>query len=139
MPITRLTKPDSKFRLDDVSTDPPRDATKQAAAERLKELGEELLELQELMWGARTHSIHFFMTVLQTGSVPSARQHAKLTLVPLISGNIRQHTSHQRRTDAPPEVGRTSRSGSFCKPTLRNLFPVLLVLCPKGPGKERQP
>ncbi|WP_437578955.1 PPK2 family polyphosphate kinase [Sorangium sp. So ce887] len=57
MPITRLTKADSKFRLDDISTDPPRDATKQEAAERLQELGKELLELQELMWGARTHSV----------------------------------------------------------------------------------
>ncbi|WP_437601321.1 PPK2 family polyphosphate kinase [Sorangium sp. So ce590] len=57
MPITRLTKADSKVRLDDISTDPPRDATKQEAAERLKELGKELLELQELMWGARTHSV----------------------------------------------------------------------------------
>ncbi|XXY46774.1 PPK2 family polyphosphate kinase [Sorangium sp. So ce269] len=57
MPITRLTKPDSKFRLDDVSTDPPRDASKQEAGVRLHDLGKELLELQELMWGARTHSV----------------------------------------------------------------------------------
>lgn len=57
MPITRLTKPDSKFRLDDVDTDPPRDASKQESAERLHDLGKELLELQELMWGARTHSV----------------------------------------------------------------------------------
>ncbi len=57
MPITRLTKPDSKFRLDDISTDPPREASKPEAAERLSELGKELLELQELMWGARTHSV----------------------------------------------------------------------------------
>jgi PPK2 family polyphosphate:nucleotide phosphotransferase len=57
MSITRLSKPDAKFRLDDISTDPPKDAAKHEAIERLSELGKELLELQELMWGARTHSI----------------------------------------------------------------------------------
>lgn len=57
MSITRLSKPDAKFCLDDISTDPPKDAVKHEAVARLGELGKELLELQELMWGARTHSV----------------------------------------------------------------------------------
>src|SRR5690606_19892894 len=51
-----------KVRLADIPTDPPKKATKEQAQKRFGELNEELFELQELMWGARTHSV---LVVLQ--------------------------------------------------------------------------
>jgi PPK2 family polyphosphate:nucleotide phosphotransferase len=57
-----LTKPGRVVRLDDVETVPPRKLTRVAAKERFSALDQELFDLQDLMWGARTHSL---LVVLQ--------------------------------------------------------------------------
>jgi len=46
-----------KVSLDAISTEPPRGAAKDAAVQRVAALGEELFELQDLLWGARTHAL----------------------------------------------------------------------------------
>ena len=51
-----------RVRLDDISADPPKDLTRAKADERLAELGEELFELQDRLWGAKTRSV---LVVLQ--------------------------------------------------------------------------
>ena len=56
MKLHRFDGP-GKVRLDDIAADPPASATKAKAKDRLDELGDELFELQDLMWGARTHSV----------------------------------------------------------------------------------
>src|SRR6185369_6473702 len=57
MPTLVLDEPGKKLDLSDVDPDPPRDITKEDALERLGKLSEELCELQDLLWGAKTHSM----------------------------------------------------------------------------------
>ena len=52
----------AKVRLDDISTRPPRKMEKAEAQGRFSELNDELFALQDLMWGAKTHSL---LVVLQ--------------------------------------------------------------------------
>lgn len=46
-----------KLRLDQISPEPPPSLKKAEARDRFDELNEELFALQDLMWGARTHSV----------------------------------------------------------------------------------
>jgi PPK2 family polyphosphate:nucleotide phosphotransferase len=56
MKLHRFDGP-GKVRLDDIPADPPASATKAKAKDRFAELSDELFELQDLMWGARTHCV----------------------------------------------------------------------------------
>src|SRR5437660_12573986 len=47
----------AKLKLDDTPTDPPDSMKKGEARDRFDKLSSELFELQDLMWGARTHSV----------------------------------------------------------------------------------
>jgi PPK2 family polyphosphate:nucleotide phosphotransferase len=49
--------PGAKVRLDDISTRPPRKMQKAEAHARFEEVNQELFALQDLMWGAKTHSL----------------------------------------------------------------------------------
>jgi len=60
--ITVFDKPDAKVRLDKISVKPPKGLTEEEAHKELQKLGEELFELQDLLWGARRHSV---LVVLQ--------------------------------------------------------------------------
>src|ERR1700704_4624301 len=55
MRLHRLDAP-GKVKLKDVPTDPPDGLDKRQAKDRFQELNDELFELQDLMWGAKTHS-----------------------------------------------------------------------------------
>jgi PPK2 family polyphosphate:nucleotide phosphotransferase len=55
-------KRDAKVHLDRISPDPPRGITQEGARARLKAIGEELFDLQDAMWGAKTHAL---LVVLQ--------------------------------------------------------------------------
>jgi PPK2 family polyphosphate:nucleotide phosphotransferase len=59
---TKLDSAGEKVRLDDVPTGPPRKLQKADAQARFGEINDELFELQDLMWGAKTHSL---LVVLQ--------------------------------------------------------------------------
>jgi PPK2 family polyphosphate:nucleotide phosphotransferase len=50
-------KPQKKVRLDDISAEPPDDVTREQAEKRFERLSEELFELQDMMWGAKLHSL----------------------------------------------------------------------------------
>src|SRR5688572_8261961 len=52
----------AKARLDKISADPPAGMTKEQAAKRFDELGEELFDLQEAMFGAKMNAV---LVVLQ--------------------------------------------------------------------------
>ena len=54
--------PGAKVRLDKISTRPPGKLQKADAQSRFDELNEELFALQDLLWGAKTHSL---LVVLQ--------------------------------------------------------------------------
>jgi PPK2 family polyphosphate:nucleotide phosphotransferase len=57
MPSMVHDEPGRKLRLDKMSADPPKGMTERKAAARLAELGRELFEHQEAMFGARRHSV----------------------------------------------------------------------------------
>ena len=46
-----------RVNLEEISTEPPEAVKKHEARERFEALNEELFGLQDLMWGARTHSV----------------------------------------------------------------------------------
>jgi PPK2 family polyphosphate:nucleotide phosphotransferase len=56
MQFHRFDEP-AKVKLARISEEPPAKSTKQEARDRLEKIGEELFELQNWMWGARTHSV----------------------------------------------------------------------------------
>ena len=60
--VTAFDSPGEKVRLDKIPTQPPPKMQKADAKARFEELDEELFALQDLMWGAKTHSL---LVVLQ--------------------------------------------------------------------------
>ena len=56
MKLQRFDAP-AKLKLDDIPTDPPDSMKKGEARDRFDKLSSELFELQDLMWGSRTHSV----------------------------------------------------------------------------------
>jgi PPK2 family polyphosphate:nucleotide phosphotransferase len=58
----RFDKPGEKVRLDDISTEPPKGTTREQAEKRFAELGAELFDLQDSMFGAKVGSV---LVVLQ--------------------------------------------------------------------------
>ena len=59
---TVFEKQGKRVRLKEISAEPPKGMTRAKAEERFKELGKELFDLQDRMWGAKTRSV---MVVLQ--------------------------------------------------------------------------
>jgi PPK2 family polyphosphate:nucleotide phosphotransferase len=59
---TVVDEPGAKVKLDKIGTDPPDKLDKGEAKRRGEELDEELFELQDLLWGTKTHSV---LVVLQ--------------------------------------------------------------------------
>ena len=57
MAKTVFDKPEKKVRLDDISAEPPESMTREQAEKRFGRLSEELFELQDMMWGAKRHSL----------------------------------------------------------------------------------
>ncbi|MDY7228005.1 PPK2 family polyphosphate kinase [Hyalangium rubrum] len=57
MSVTTFEKPGAKVRLDDISEKPPKKLTEEEARKEFDKLGEELFDLQDLLWGARQHSV----------------------------------------------------------------------------------
>lgn len=57
MPTLILDEPGKKVDLSDIDPDPPKNINKEEAQARLRDLSEELFELQDLLWGAKTHSM----------------------------------------------------------------------------------
>jgi PPK2 family polyphosphate:nucleotide phosphotransferase len=60
--VTVFDSPGEKVRLDKIPTRPPPKMQKAEAQARFEELDQELFALQDLMWGAKTHSL---LVVLQ--------------------------------------------------------------------------
>jgi PPK2 family polyphosphate:nucleotide phosphotransferase len=62
MTRTVFEKKGRRVRLDEISSKPPKGLTRARAEERLAELGRELFDLQDRLWGAKTRSV---LVVLQ--------------------------------------------------------------------------
>ena len=72
MYVTTLDKTDSKIDLSDISTDAPKHLSKEEAEDKLHAYGSELFELQDLLWGARTHSVLIVLQGLDTAGKDGA-------------------------------------------------------------------
>jgi PPK2 family polyphosphate:nucleotide phosphotransferase len=57
MHFHRFDTPSKNVKLDAIPVDPPDDWKKHEAKEKFEKLNDELFELQDLMWGAKTHSV----------------------------------------------------------------------------------
>lgn len=55
--VTTFDDADKKVHLAELSTEPPKDVTRESAGLLFSQFGTELFELQDLLWGARTHSV----------------------------------------------------------------------------------
>ena len=57
MDIRTIDKQNEKVSLGDISPEPPDGADKDEAKQKLESLGEELFDLQDLMWGSRMNAV----------------------------------------------------------------------------------
>jgi len=57
MDIITIDKQGEKVSLDGISASPPKKTDREAAKRELETLGEELFDLQDLLWGARMNSV----------------------------------------------------------------------------------
>lgn len=73
--MTTVVDADKKVRLAEFPSEPPKEASREEAQRQLGELGEELFELQELLWGARTHSVLIVLQGMDTAGKDGAIKH----------------------------------------------------------------
>lgn len=73
--VTTITDPDTKVHLDEISAEPPEGVTRELAEQRLAELGAELAELQDFLWGARTHGVLIVLQGMDTAGKDGAIRH----------------------------------------------------------------
>lgn len=75
MDIIRIDKQGEKVQLDTISEAPPKGLTKEHAKKELKKLGEELFELQDLLWGAKMNSVLIVLQGRDTAGKDGAIKH----------------------------------------------------------------
>lgn len=68
-------KPGREIKLSKISTKPPKKIHKSEARRRFAELGAELFDLQQLMWGAGTHSVLLVLQGRDTGGKDGTIKH----------------------------------------------------------------
>src|SRR2546427_13079422 len=81
MKLQRFDAP-AKLKLDDIPTDPPDSVKKREARDRFEKLSSELFELQDLMWGARTHSVLLILQGRDAAGKDGAVKHMSGALKP---------------------------------------------------------
>jgi PPK2 family polyphosphate:nucleotide phosphotransferase len=84
-----------KVKLDQISPEPPPSVRKSDARDRFDDLNEELFTLQDLMWGARTHSV---LIVLQ-GRDASGKDGTVRRVIGAFNPQACAVTSFKRPTD----------------------------------------
>ena len=82
MYVTTIEGSDTKVKLDSLSAEPPRDLSRDDAEAQFGRIGAELFELQDLMWGARTHSVLVVLQGMDTAGKDGAIKHVAGALNP---------------------------------------------------------
>ncbi len=82
MYVTTIDRQDKKIDLDEIRTDPPKDVSRKDAEEMFEELSRELFELQDLMWGARMHSVLIVLQGMDTAGKDGTIKHVAGCLNP---------------------------------------------------------
>jgi PPK2 family polyphosphate:nucleotide phosphotransferase len=75
MDLITLDMPGEMLKLDDFPEKPPEGMDEKAARKEFEELGEELFELQDLLWGAKTHSVLIVLQGRDTAGKDGAIKH----------------------------------------------------------------
>jgi PPK2 family polyphosphate:nucleotide phosphotransferase len=75
MDLITLDTPGQKLTLDAFPEKPPKELDEAAARKEFEALGEELFELQDLLWGARTHSVLIVLQGRDTAGKDGAIKH----------------------------------------------------------------
>jgi PPK2 family polyphosphate:nucleotide phosphotransferase len=73
--VTTFDDQSKKVHLAEISPDPPKDVTRETAERQFGQLGQELFELQDLLWGARTHSVLIVLQGMDTAGKDGAIKH----------------------------------------------------------------
>jgi PPK2 family polyphosphate:nucleotide phosphotransferase len=71
----QFDKSGASVKLDALATDPPKRISRQDAEQHFAELGEELFNLQDLLWGARSHSVLVVLQGLDSAGKDGAIKH----------------------------------------------------------------
>ncbi|HXN81741.1 MAG TPA: PPK2 family polyphosphate kinase [Myxococcales bacterium] len=143
MHFHRFDEP-GKVKLDRISEEPPPNITKQEARDRFEKLGEELFELQDWMWGARTHSVLLILQGRDAAGKDGAVKHMSGALNPrgVVVTSFGVPTQEEREHDFLWRVhGPVPRAGRFAIFNRSHYEDVLVVrvkgLEPKPVWKER--
>jgi PPK2 family polyphosphate:nucleotide phosphotransferase len=144
MPTLVLDDPGKKIDLSDIDPAPPRDITKEDAQRRLAEISTELFDLQDLLWGARTHSMLVVLQGRDAAGKDGAIKHVAGALNPrginVVSFGV--PTTEEREHDFLWRVHRHApRKGEIAIFNRSHYEDVLVVrvhdLVPKSLWKER--
>lgn len=144
MSATVLDEHGTPVRLSDVDTRPPKDVDKETGNVRLAKACDELFELQDLMWGARTHSLLIVLQGRDAAGKDGAIKHVVGALNPrgvqVVSFGV--PTPEEREHDFLWRIHRhTPRKGETAIFNRSHYEDVLVVrvhdLAPKSVWKER--
>jgi PPK2 family polyphosphate:nucleotide phosphotransferase len=139
-----IDKPGARVRLDDISAEPPKNMTREKAAERLEALGKELFELQDAMFGAKVCSVLVVLQGRDSAGKDGSIKHVVGFLNPrgvnVVSFGV--PTAEEREHDFLWRVHRHApRKGEFAIFNRSHYEDVLVVrvheLVPEGVWKER--
>jgi PPK2 family polyphosphate:nucleotide phosphotransferase len=143
MHFHRFDEP-GKVKLERISEEPPPNVTKQEARDRFEKLGEELFELQDWMWGARTHSVLLILQGRDAAGKDGAVKHMSGSLNPrgVVVTSFGVPTQEEREHDFLWRVhGPAPRAGRFAIFNRSHYEDVLVVrvkgLAPKAVWRER--
>lgn len=75
MGIVTFDETGGKVKLGEIAEGPPGSLSREEAAKELEGLGEELFELQDLLWGARTHAVLVVLQGRDTAGKDGAIKH----------------------------------------------------------------
>ncbi len=75
MYVTTIDNKDTKVRLADIRTAPPKDYSHKESEPLFEKLGAELFELQDLLWGARTHGVLIVLQGMDTAGKDGVIKH----------------------------------------------------------------
>jgi PPK2 family polyphosphate:nucleotide phosphotransferase len=141
---TVFDRPGGKVALDDLSAEPPKGMTREKAEPRLAELGDELGELQDQMFGSKANSVLVVLQGRDTAGKDGSIKHVAGYLNPrgvnVVSFGV--PTAEEREHDFLWRVHRhTPRLGEFSIFNRSHYEDVLVVrvhnLVPKPLWKER--
>jgi len=143
MKFHRFDEP-GKVKLADISEEPPDGYSKHDAKRRFEELSEEIFELQDWMWGARTHSLLLILQGRDAAGKDGAVKHMSGALNPrgVVVTSFGVPTEEEREHDFLWRVQRhTPRAGRVAIFNRSHYEDVLVVrvkdLVPKPVWKER--